>query len=1268
MKKLLLILLFLAQGMIMNSLYSQVGFTCDNPIQISTLPYQTVDNTANYGDTTDVTQPTSCGVTGGNYMTGNDVFYSYVPTVNGFINIRMAPTAAWSGIFVYNGCANVGVTCLAGVGNPTSAVREIPLLPVVAGQTYVFAISTYATPQTVGYAFQIQNVNCVPPSALTADSISLNSANLSWANNNNTTSWEVMVQPANAGVPTTSGVTTSTPSYLANGLTTGTAYEYWVRSACGDSTFSSWSGPKTFNTTLCLASSQCNYSFILTDNYGDGWNGNTMNISQNGIVVATIGSTFTTGYGPITVSVPLCDGIPFQLSWNSGGSFATEIGVAIKNTFGQNLYTKAPGTGTTGSVLYTGMVNCTTPASICAVPENVNSSAISYTGATIGWTEINNATQWEVLVQTPQSTPPNASSVGIIANTSSFVITGLIANTSYVAYVRSNCSSSLSSEWSAPVDFYTGCLTPSNLSVSNTTSNSAYVSWPQSNQATLWEVLVLPLSAPAPSETTAGVTTNSNPHYVTGLVPGVSYNFYIRSVCSSSLTSNWSSPVVITTILAMPPLTTNFSQYSVPQLVTDVLVNNPCVTISNITSSTGTNFGSVNGIGYFNNNNPNFPVNSGVILSTGSAINAPGPNLSILSDGNSNWTGDSQLEAIVSMATGTTMTSKNATKLEFDFTSQNQFMSFNFLFASDEYGTFQCSFSDAFAFLLTDLVTGITTNLAVVPNTTVPISVVTIRNSLNNSSCASVNPEYFGAFYSGNSNYSAATNFNGQTVKMTASSQIIPNNPYHIKLVVADRADSAYDSAVFIEGGTFASGPPECSDRAQLVAFVDANSNGVKDTNEVNFTYGSFVYQQNNVGGIYTFSSPFGVYNKYDANPLNTYDFSYQLNPEYAPYFSVATTNYNDIAIAVGSGTQVYYFPITLTQPFNDVSVNIIPLAPPRPGFNYKNKIVYKNLGIAPTSGTVTFNKAPQTTIIGVDQPGVITNATGFSFDYSNLMPYETRSIIVTMSVPAMPVVSIDDVLNTSATISAPANDISLTNNSYFNSQIVVASYDPNDKMEAHGEKIQYSSFQQNDFLYYTIRFQNTGTANAINVRIEDLLDAQLDEQSIRMISASHSYVLERINNKLVWHFDYIQLPGAVQNEELSKGYIYFKIKLKPGFTVGDIIPNTAQIYFDTNPAIITNTFATEFVSTLSTNTFSPENSIIFPNPATNFVQISLINSAELIGTIELVDLLGKSIKKWTNVASNQTSIPVSELSKGVYFIEINTESNLKIVKKLVIN
>lgn len=1268
MKKIVLILLFLAQGIVPYSLYSQVGFTCDSPIQVTSLPYQTVDNTANYGDTTDVSQPASCGVTAGNYMTGNDVFYAYTPSTSGTINVKMAPTANWSGLFVYEGCANVGVTCAAGIGNANSTVREIPLLQVVAGQTYIFVISTYATPQTVGYAFQIQNVNCAAPTGLVVNSVTENTATLSW-DLNNSTSWEVKVQPANSGVPTTAGVVTSSNSgFVASGLSSGTAYEYWVRSSCGDSSFSSWTGPKAFNLSICPIENQCNYTFILSDSYGDGWNGNTMSVLQNGIVVDSIGSSFTTGSGPIPITVALCNGMPFELKWNTGGSFAYEVGISIQNSFGQTLYTKSPGSGSQGTILYSGTTNCLTPAVICSTPTGFAASEVSSTGATLSWTEVNNATQWEVLVVASQTTPPTAASVGIVTTVSPFAITGLLPNTSYDAYVRSICSDSLSSDWSAPVTFYTGCMTPTNIVISNQTSNSATIGWTSLSQSSMWEVLILPLTAPAPTDTTPGITTNTNPYYVTGLVPGNSYNFYVRTICNSNLVSSWSEPQVVTTILALPPLTTNSTQYSVNQLVTDVLINNPCVAISNITSSTGTNFGSVNGIGYFNNINPNFPITSGVVLTTGNAESVPGPNLSVLSGGNGSWTGDPQLEAIVTMATGNTMISKNATKLEFDFTSQNQFMSFNFLFASDEYGTFQCNYSDAFAFLLTDLVTGITTNLAVVPNTTIPISVVTIRDSLNNSSCTSVNSEYFGTFYSGNSNYQSATNFNGQTVKMTASSTIIPNNPYHIKLVIADRGDTAYDSAVFIEAGSFASGPPECSDRAQLIAFIDANSNGIKDANEINFTYGSFVYQQNNVGEVYSVSSPFGVYNKYDANPLNTYDFNYQINSEYAPYFSVATTNYNDVSIAVGSGTQTYYFPITLTQGFNDVSVNIVPMIPPRPGFTYTNKVVYKNLGITPASGTLTFNKAAQATIVNVNQQGIVTTATGFTFDYTNLLPYETRTLLVTMSVPAIPVVNIDDVLSTNASITAPSNDISLANNSYFNSEIVVASYDPNDKMEAHGDKILHSSFQQDDYLFYTIRFQNTGTANAINVRIEDMLDEQLDEQSIRMISASHSYILEKVGNKLVWHFDYIQLPGAVQNEELSKGYIYFKIKLKPGFTVGDIIPNTAQIYFDTNPAIVTNTFTTEFVSTLSTLSFGIENSIIYPNPANDIVQVSLINTSEQIDSIEITDLLGKRIKKWMGIASSQTSIPVSELSKGVYFIEIKTETNLKLMKKLIIN
>lgn len=245
--------------------------------------------------------------------------------------------------------------------------------------------------------------------------------------------------------------------------------------------------------------------------------------------------------------------------------------------------------------------------------------------------------------------------------------------------------------------------------------------------------------------------------------------------------------------------------YTIPQLVTDVLVNKTCVPVSNITWRTGnTNgFGSSNGIGYFTNTNPAFPLSSGVILSTGNAANAAGPNTSQLNDGNATWTGDTDLEATL-LAAGITMNSSNASVLEFDFVPFSANFDFTFLFASEEYGNFQCQFSDAFAFLLTNKSTGVTTNLAVVPSTTTPISVVTIRNSLYNSSCSSQNPTYFGAFNGGSDAAGSATNFNGQTISMNASSTtLIPNTSYHIKLVIADRQDNLSDSAIFLGANSF---------------------------------------------------------------------------------------------------------------------------------------------------------------------------------------------------------------------------------------------------------------------------------------------------------------------------------------------------------------------------------------------------------------------------------------------------------------------------------
>lgn len=246
------------------------------------------------------------------------------------------------------------------------------------------------------------------------------------------------------------------------------------------------------------------------------------------------------------------------------------------------------------------------------------------------------------------------------------------------------------------------------------------------------------------------------------------------------------------------------TNYRVDQLIQNILINSPCVTINNINFQTGTTFGSTNGIGYFENTNTNFPFSSGVVLTTGDVTKTPSPNTEILNDGNTAWVGDNDLETNLLSQSGIVINSINASFIEFDFQPKTSNFNFSFLFASEEYGTAQCSFSDAFAFLLKDVTAGGSNqNLAVIPSTNLPISVETIRDNTYNSKCPSVNPELFGSF--NGTGFGPAINFNGQTVEMVASATgLDTNHTYHIKIVIADGGnDIGYDSAIFLKANSF---------------------------------------------------------------------------------------------------------------------------------------------------------------------------------------------------------------------------------------------------------------------------------------------------------------------------------------------------------------------------------------------------------------------------------------------------------------------------------
>lgn len=455
----------------------------------------------------------------------------------------------------------------------------------------------------------------------------------------------------------------------------------------------------------------------------------------------------------------------------------------------------------------------------------------------------------------------------------------------------------------------------------------------------------------------------------------------------------------------------------------------------------------------------------------------------------------------------------------------------------------------------------------------------------------------------------------------------------------------------------------------RLNAFLDTNSNGLKDTGEQNFTQGQFQYEKNNDGIIHNIYSSNGTLNLYEQNASNSYNFGYLLNPDYASYYTLTPSSYNNAHIAA-AGMTVYNFPVIVSSPYSDISVNIVSTQQPRAGFTYKNKIIYTNNGNQTiASGTVSYTKANVLTITNISQAGTVSTATGFNYDFTNLLPFETRIIEITLQVPNIPIVQLGELINNStSTTILSGSDLISENNSFNLSQTIIGSYDPNDIIEAHGEKIVHASFTSNDYLYYTIRFENTGTSSALNVRVNDLLNIKLDETSLKMVNASHNYIMDRVGNNINWEFKNIGLTTTNLNPDTSKGYVIYKIKPKPGYAVGDIIPNTTSIYFDFNPAIVTNTFNTEFVSQLGVNEF--ENAILscYPNPAEDLVTVAIKNSNTSISNIMVFDVTGKVIlNKSTPQGSTSETLDLSGATKGMYLIEITTTSNYKTIKKLLV-
>jgi len=369
-------------------------------------------------------------------------------------------------------------------------------------------------------------------------------------------------------------------------------------------------------------------------------------------------------------------------------------------------------------------------------------------------------------------------------------------------------------------------------------------------------------------------------------------------------------------------------------------------------------------------------------------------------------------------------------------------------------------------------------------------------------------------------------------------------------------------------------------------------------------------------------------------------------------YFTVTSSNTGNIVFPTATSPYVRDFCVTPNGIKNDLEVTIIPIEVARPGFDAFYKIIYKNKGNQVANGSLsfTFNDA----IMDLVTASPIVNVTGtnsLSWNYANLNPFETREINLTFNVNSpmeTPAVNGGDVLNYSATI-VGATDETPTDNVFSLNQTVVNSYDPNDKTCLEGTTITPSMV--GNYVHYVIRFENTGTFAAQNVVIKDMIDTtKFDITTLVPQSSSHPFVTRITNsNQVEFIFENINLPFDDANND---GYVAFKIKTLPSLVLGDTFTNSANIYFDYNFPIVTNTTTTT-VAALGNQDFDFGSVFtLSPVPAKDTLTITTKQTV-VLSSVNIYNTLGQLVQVHTNPTE---TIDVSGLQSGSYFVRITSD------------
>lgn len=350
----------------------------------------------------------------------------------------------------------------------------------------------------------------------------------------------------------------------------------------------------------------------------------------------------------------------------------------------------------------------------------------------------------------------------------------------------------------------------------------------------------------------------------------------------------------------------------------------------------------------------------------------------------------------------------------------------------------------------------------------------------------------------------------------------------------------------------------------------------------------------------------------------------------------------------------------------SDLEVSLFSLNNFHPGLEITVQLLGFNNGCLEEAGLLQLQFSELLSVVATNPPADYVNTGVVNWTFDELSYDGTDfSPTVTFLVPADESL-LGELVNFEASIQPEFTDIDFSNNIKYYQFEITGPYDPNDK-QVHPSGIgEEGLIENNQTMTYTVRFQNTGTAPAVNVRIEDVIDTDLDLASLNILSSSHVMFVEVLdNNTLNFHFNNIMLPDSNANEPESHGYVIFSLEQQQDLLPGTQITNTAAIYFDFNSPIITNTVLNTIIDPdgIAENRVVNNGLTLYPNPAQDVLVIEL--ESEISGIAEIFNIEGKIVQS-ARINNKRETVNVESLQSGLYMIRILTNGGAVNVARFV--